>query len=212
MEKTVERQMQEIKERTLACTDCRLSETRTKVVFGEGNPQAKLVLVGEGPGDNEDKTGRPFVGRAGRLLEEVLTEIGLQREELWIANVIKCRACIVDESGRAKNRPPRADEVRACSKWLDAQLALINPPVIVCIGAPAANLLIHKNFKMTKERGQWFTDSTYAPYVMAALHPAYILRNHGDAYKGLLQSLIDDLAEAKKKSLAEPERQQLTLF
>lgn len=212
MEKNVEQQMREIKEKALVCTDCRLSETRTKVVFGEGNPAARLVLVGEGPGDNEDKTGRPFVGRAGRLLEEVLGEVELQRKELWITNVIKCRACIIDESGSAKNRPPRADEVKTCSKWLDAELNLLKPPVIVCIGAPAANLLIHKNFKMTQERGQWFTDSTYAPYVMAVLHPAYILRNHGESYKRLLQSLIDDLTEARKKSSTEPERQQLTLF
>jgi len=97
MEKTIYQQMEEIREKGLGCTDCRLSETRTKVVFGEGNPEAKLVLVGEGPGDNEDKTGRPFVGRAGRLLEEVLTKIGIQRKELWISNVIKCRACIIDE-------------------------------------------------------------------------------------------------------------------
>ena len=211
MEKSIEQQMQEVKEKALVCPDCRLSKTRTQVVFGEGNPQARLVLVGEGPGDEEDKSGRPFVGRAGRLLEEVLEEVQLQRQDLWITNVIKCRAYIVEEA-RARNRPPRVDEVKACRKWLDAELNLIKPSVIVCIGAPAANSLIHKNFKMTEERGQWFTDSPYTPSVMAVLHPAYILRQHGEEYKRTRQLLIDDLIEANKKSTETQERQQLTLF
>jgi DNA polymerase len=211
MEKSIEQQMQELKEKALVCTDCQLSETRTQVVFGEGNPQARLVFIGEGPGDEEDKSGRPFVGRAGRLLEEVLEKVQLQRKDLWISNVLKCRACIIEE-GSARNRPPRVDEVKACRKWLDAELNLIKPSVIVCVGAPAANLLIHKNFKMTEERGQWFTDSLYAPSVIAALHPAYILRQHGEEYKLLRQLLIDDLIEAKKKSAETQERQQLTLF
>jgi len=211
MEKPIEQQMQEVKEKALVCLDCRLSETRTQVVFGEGDPRARMALIGEGPGEQEDKSGRPFVGRAGRLLEEILKEVQLKREELWISNVIKCRACII-ENGRARNRPPRADEVKGCHKWLDAELNLIKPSVIVCIGAPAANLLIHKNFKMTAERGQWFTDSLYAPAVMAALHPAYILRQHGEEYKQMRQLLIDDLMEAKKKSADTQQRQQLTLF
>jgi len=211
MEKSIEQQMQEVKEKALVCTDCQLSETRTQVVFGEGNPQARLVFVGEGPGEQEDKSGRPFVGRAGRLLDEVLEKVQLKREYLWISNVLKCRACIIEE-GRARNRPPRADEVKACRKWLDAELNLIKPSVIVCVGAPAANLLIHKNFKMTEERGQWFTDLMYAPSVVAVLHPAYLLRQHGDEYKRMRQLLIDDLIEAKKKSTETQERQQLTLF
>jgi DNA polymerase len=211
MEKSIKQKVQEVKEKALVCTDCQLSETRTQVVFGEGNPQAQLVLVGEGPGDEEDKSGRPFVGRAGRLLDEVLEKVQLQRKDLWISNVIKCRACVIEE-GSVRNRPPRADEVKACRKWLDAELNLIKPSVIVCVGAPAANLLIHKNFKMTEERGQWFTDSPYAPSVIAVLHPAYILRQHGEEYKQMRQLLIDDLIEAKKKSAETQERQQLTLF
>jgi len=208
---SIEQQMQELKEKASVCTDCQLSETRTQVVFGEGNPQAQLVLVGEGPGEQEDKSGRPFVGRAGRLLDEVLEKAQLQRQDLWISNVLKCRACIIEE-GRARNRPPRADEVKACRKWLDAELDLLKPSVIVCIGAPAANLLIHRNFKMTEERGQWFTDSLYAPSVMAVLHPAYILRQHGETHKEMRQLLIDDLIEAKKRAAEGQERQQLTLF
>ncbi len=213
MEQSLEQQMQDVKAKASVCTDCRLSETRTQVVFGEGNPNARIVLVGEGPGEHEDKSGRPFVGRAGRLLDEILKEAQLRREDLWITNVIKCRACIINEDGRARNRPPRSDEVKACHKWLDSELGLIKPSVVICVGAPASNLLIHKNFKMTEERGQWFTDSPYASAVMAVLHPAYLLRQHGDVYKQMRQLLIDDLIAAKNKSTETPkEQQQLTLF
>ena len=211
MEKSIEQQMQEVKEKALVCTDCQLSETRTQEVFGEGNPQARLVFVGEGPGEQEDKSGRPVVGRAGRLLDEVLEKVQLKRKDLWISNVLKCRACIIEER-RARNRPPRTNKMKTCRKWLDAELNLIKPSVIVCVGAPAANLLIHKNFKMTEERGQWFTYLMYAPSVVAVLHPAYLLRQHGDEYKRMRQLLIDDLIEAKKKSTETQERQQLTLF
>jgi DNA polymerase len=211
MEKSIEQQMQGVKEKALVCPDCRLSETRTQVVFGEGNPQTQLVLVGEGPGEQEDKSGRPFVGRAGNLLAELLEEVQLQRENLWITNIIKCRA-YTNETGRTRNRPPRADEIRACRQWIDAELNLIEPAVIICIGAPAANSLIHKNFKITEERGQWFTDSPYAPSVMAVLHPAYLLRQHGEEYKRMRQLLIDDLNAAKKRVAENQQRQQLTLF
>src|SRR5579872_4915922 len=136
------------------CTACGLAATRNTVVFGEGNPEAPLMLIGEGPGQNEDATGRPFVGRSGALLDECLRENGILRKHVFVCNIIKCRACLI-EGGRAKNRPPRADEVEACSQWLDQQLAIIEPLVIVCLGAPAANALIHKNFHIMQERGRW---------------------------------------------------------
>ena len=152
------------------CPACDLSQTRTKVVFGDGNADSPLMLIGEGPGANEDATGLPFVGRAGTLLDECLREAGMLRKHVYIANVVKCRATLVEE-GRIKNRPPRADEVGVCVPlWLEKQIAVIQPAVILCLGAPSANAIIHRNFKMTQERGQWF-ESKYVRYAMAALHP-----------------------------------------
>ncbi|MFQ3609921.1 MAG: uracil-DNA glycosylase, partial [Fimbriimonadales bacterium] len=167
-ERPVEELLAEVAERAGVCTACRLSQTRTNVVFGEGNPRSPLVIVGEGPGEQEDATGRPFVGRAGALLDKALREAGMARRHVYICNVLKCRACLI-ENGRVRNRPPTQEEIQACLPWLDAQLTLIRPLVIVCLGAPSASTIIHKNFKMTQERGQWFS-SRWAPAVIAALH------------------------------------------
>ncbi|MBI3909520.1 MAG: uracil-DNA glycosylase [Armatimonadetes bacterium] len=190
--------LERLREPALSCTRCELSRTRQHVVFGEGNPAAPLVFVGEGPGENEDATGRPFVGRAGKLLDDVLRENGMTREHVYICNILKCRAAFFEE-GRARNRPPRPEEVDACRSWLDQQLAIIRPIVIVCLGAPAANVIIHRNFRMTPERGRWFTHSPYAPWVMAAFHPAYILRLHGPGFDEARASLVRDIAAAREK-------------
>lgn len=204
-------QLMQIEAKATVCTAYPLSETRTQVVFGAGNAEAALVLVGEGPGGKEDRRRRPFVGKAGRLLDEVLGEARIRRAEFWLTNVIKCRACVT-EDGYTWNRPPRMEETKACHQWLDAELNLIQPAVVVCIGAPAANRLIHRKFKTTEERGHWFTDTQYAPYAMAALHPAYILRQHGDDFTVARRYLVEDLIEAKRKAEDSPQRQQLTLF
>lgn len=188
----------EVRGPALLCTKCALSQTRTNVVFGEGNPAAPLVFVGEGPGETEDATGRPFVGRAGKLLDEVLRENGMTRQHVYICNVVKCRAANFEE-GRWKNRPPRVEEVAACRDWLQQQLAIIRPIVIVCLGAPAANEIIHKGFQMTRERGRWFTTSPFAPWTMAAFHPAYVLRQHGPGYESARASLSSDIANARRK-------------
>ncbi len=179
------------------CTRCPLAFTRQNVVFGEGNPKAPLVFVGEGPGENEDATGRPFVGRAGALLDQILKENGMSRKHIYICNILKCRASVV-EGNRIVNRPPRLEEVNACRSWLEQQLAIIQPLVIVCLGAPAANVIIHKNFRMTQERGQWFT-SPYAPAAMATYHPAYVLRLQGEAYEIARSLLSADIASARLK-------------
>src|SRR5438270_8457593 len=123
-------------EQAASCNASGLDETQAKVGFGEGNPDAPLVFVGEGPGQHEDATGRPFVGRAGALLDECLSENGMTRRHVYICNIIKCRACLV-EGGRVQNRPPRIDEVDACARWLDAQLGILKPLVIVCLGGPS---------------------------------------------------------------------------
>ncbi len=205
-ERPVEELLQEVEQKAKVCTACHLAQTRTNVVFGEGNPRSPLVLVGEGPGEQEDLTGRPFVGRAGALLDRALREAGMGRQHVYICNIIKCRAFIV-ENGRARNRPPAADEIQACLPWLDAQLTLIRPLVIVCLGGPAASVIIHKNFRIMQERGQWFT-SRWAPAAIAALHPAYILRQAGPAFDQAYASLVEDLRAARAKVIELRKRQQ----
>jgi uracil-DNA glycosylase family 4 len=182
----------------LGCTRCGLARTRTNVVFGEGNPAAPLVLIGEGPGENEDATGRPFVGRAGKLLDEVLLRNGMTRKHVYICNVLKCRAANM-ENGRWLNRPPTPEETTACQPWLREQMDVIKPLVIVSLGAPSANTIIHRGFRMTSERGRWYTNSTYAPWAMAVFHPAYVLRLQGPAYDAALETLIEDIGNARRK-------------
>jgi DNA polymerase len=201
----------QLSEEVVNCHSCPLSLTRNKVVFGEGNPYAPLVFVGEGPGQNEDATGRPFVGRAGALLDECMREHGITRNHVYICNVLKCRACIV-ENTRIRNRPPQSDELEACRDWLHRQLTIIKPLVIVCLGGPAANSLIHKDFKMLMERGKWFDSSPYCRYIVAALHPAYILRQHGEAFDKLRQSLIDDIGAARLKVIQAKREAPMELF
>ena len=193
------------------CTRCDLSRTRANVVFGEGNPEAPLVFVGEGPGQNEDATGRPFVGRAGVLLDECLLENGMSRKHVYICNILKCRACMT-QMGRVQNRPPLPNEVDSCNFWLDQQLTIIRPLVIVCLGGPAANHLIHKGFRIMQERGQWWDTSPYARYISAALHPAFVLRQEGPAYTSARQSLVDDLGAARRKVIEAKKMPPRTLF
>src|SRR5689334_18955230 len=166
-----EARINELAEKASVCTACDLSEKRTNVVFGEGNPNSPLVIVGEGPGETEDKTGRPFVGRAGVLLDECLRECGMLRKHVFITNVVRCRPTLV-EGGRLKNRPPTAEEANTCiGLWLEPTLSAIQPLVILCLGAPSANAIIHKGFKMMQERGKFFP-TKYAHYAIAGLHPA----------------------------------------
>ena len=194
----IRQRMLELKERTLQCTACGLAETRQSVVFGEGNPESPLVVIGEGPGDNEDRLGRPFVERAGKLLDECLAVHGITRHHVWITNILKSRACIF-EDGRLKNRPPRVDEIAACKPILMEELAIIRPLVILCLGGPSASTVIHAGFRITIERGAWFENTPFAPYAMASLHPAYVLRQHGAPLDESKQLLIDDIARAKAK-------------
>ncbi|NUQ70753.1 MAG: uracil-DNA glycosylase [Chthonomonadales bacterium] len=203
--------LEALRQEALSCRACPLWETRTNVVFGEGNPDAPLVFVGEGPGAQEDATGRPFVGRAGKLLDECMAECGITRKHVYICNVVKCRACI-REAGKVQNRAPRPAEVAACSRWLDQQLTIIQPLVIVCLGAPSANAMIHPGFRMLAERGQWFDTCRYAPHAIAALHPAYILRQQGQAFDETRRSLVNDIEAARKKVIEARRAPQRTLF
>lgn len=164
------------------------------MVFGEGNPASPLVLVGEGPGDKEDETGRPFVGKAGQLLDKALAENNLTRQDVYICNTVKCRACDWS-TGKPVNRAPFPDEVDACREWLVPQLAIIAPRVILCVGAPSAKNLIRKDFKITAERGKYFP-CDYAKTAIATLHPSYILRLQTQTNDGGYSLLVADIAKA----------------
>lgn len=193
----IEERLEELRSQTLNCRKCGLCETRTSVVFGEGNPNTPLVLIGEGPGATEDQTGRPFVGRAGQLLDQALRENGITRKHVYICNVLKCRASLIDGKS-VKNRAPSPEEIRTCLPWLQAQLEIIKPLVILSLGAPSANQMIHKDFRMTKERGLFF-ETQYAKFAIAALHPAYVLRQHGEPFEEARASLVRDIAAARQR-------------
>lgn len=170
------------------CTRCRLSEGRKKVVFGEGAANARILFVGEGPGAEEDRTGRPFVGQAGGLLDKMILAMGFSRQETYIANVVKCRP--------PGNRDPREDEIAACSAFLDRQIELIQPEVIVALGRFAANRLTGTDKPLGAIRGRW---SHYRGVpLLATYHPAYLLRNPADKRK-----VWDDLKLVLRKLKAE---------
>ena len=157
-----------LRERCLTCRDCALCETRHNVVFGVGSTQAEVLFVGEGPGENEDLQGEPFVGRGGLLLDEMLSLIGLYRQKnFYICNIVKCRP--------PKNRDPLNTEQDACIGYLREQIALVRPKLIVCLGRIAANRLIHDDYKITKEHGQWVERD--GVFYTAIYHPAALLRD-----------------------------------
>ena len=150
------------------CKRCKLWRGRTHLVFGEGNPQARLVFVGEGPGKDEDMEGRPFVGEAGKLLTRIIENgMGLEREDVYICNVVKCRP--------PKNRVPERDEIEACLPFLRRQLEIINPEVICALGLTATRSLMDRPFVMNRERGNWVSYKDVP--MMPTYHPAYLLRN-----------------------------------
>jgi DNA polymerase len=161
--------LDEIRRELGECTRCRLSQNRTNIVFGEGNPEASIVFVGEGPGADEDAQGRPFVGKAGQLLNRVIKAMGFQREEVYICNVVKCRP--------PGNRTPAPDEIAACEPFLFAQLRSIEPKIIICLGSVAAHsvLKLQKKTSLASLRGEVFTHGNSK--VVVTYHPAALLRN-----------------------------------
>lgn len=158
----------EIKKDCFSCTKCELCKTRTNVVFGEGQENAKILIIGEGPGENEDLQGKPFVGRGGQLLDKMLKAVGLSREEnVYIANIVKCRP--------PKNRDPRPEEQEACIDWLRHQVAVMKPKIIVCLGRISAQKIISPDFKVTKQHGEFYQRNN--TLLMGTFHPAALLRN-----------------------------------
>ena len=172
------------------CRRCKLCEARTNIVFGVGDPHAELMFVGEGPGADEDAKGEPFVGRAGQKLNEMIRSIGLQREQAYIANVVKCRP--------PGNRDPEPDEVATCSPFLFAQIEAIQPKVIVTLGSPATKTLLGTRAGITALRGKW--GSFRGIPVMPTFHPAYLLR----AYTVENRKLVFDDLKAARAKLDEP--------
>ncbi|QDU71949.1 uracil-DNA glycosylase [Mucisphaera calidilacus] len=164
--------LNDLRSEVAACVRCALAAGRTQTVFGEGDPDADIMFIGEGPGQNEDEQGVPFVGRAGQLLEKQIVAMGLSRSEVYIANVVKCRP--------PGNRNPAADEVDACSGYLRRQIETIRPKAIVTLGGPAAKLILNTREGITRIRGTWhsYVDANPEVPVMPTFHPAYLLRSY----------------------------------
>jgi DNA polymerase len=175
-----------------SCTACDLYENATQTVFGEGRPQSRVMLVGEQPGDKEDLAGRPFVGPAGKLLDNCLKAAGIDRGLAYVTNVVK-HFKWTSSGGRRLHAKPNAREISACRGWLEAEISVINPKVIVAMGATAAQALIDKHFRVTQQRGE-FIESALAPYVMATVHPSSILRAPDeDTRRRETEAFIQDL-------------------
>jgi uracil-DNA glycosylase family 4 len=184
--------LRELESVAKVCTLCRLSETRTQVVFGTGDPQAELMLIGEAPGFNEDQQGEPFVGAAGQLLTRLLAEIGLAREDVYIANVIKCRP--------PNNRDPLQDEIDCCKDYLRGQITLVDPKVVMTLGNFASKLLLRTETGITRLRGRtypWWQGRLLVP----TFHPAAALRSGNK----LIAEMQDDFALARQ-ALDQPSR------
>jgi len=167
------------------CQRCKLAKTRKNLVFGVGNPQARLVFVGEGPGADEDAKGEPFVGAAGQVLNRIISAMGLKREEVYICNVVKCRP--------PGNRDPESDEIATCSPFLLRQLQSVNPEVIVALGKPASHTLLGTKEPISKLRGK-FRDFHGIP-LMPTYHPSYLLRKQGEGSMESFWEVWDDMAQ-----------------
>jgi len=180
--------LEELANKAARCTACRLHEGRHSVVFGEGDPDAKLMIVGEGPGADEDRQGRPFVGRAGQLLDRILEAAGIPRSSVYITNIVKCRP--------PGNRNPLPDEAKICSSlWLNKQIELVRPQIIVPLGSVATQFFLGEKVPITRVRGKWFEWNGIKVFPM--FHPAYLLRNPTRAPGGPKALTWEDIKTVK---------------
>jgi len=180
-----------VKEKCLECKKCVLSETRTNVVFSDGNHEAKIMLIGEAPGADEDKSGLPFVGRAGKLLNDFLEKAGIDRKrDLYITNTVKCRP--------PENRVPTKEEKKCCVEYLNAQIDLIRPKVIILCGSTAAASFIDTKEKISQIRGKFFK-GPHGSLVLPVFHPSYLLRNHSFEKDSPRDLMLRDLKSVKEK-------------
>jgi len=186
------RTLPNLREAAANCRACDLYKTGTQTVFGEGSPRSEVMMVGEQPGHYEDLEGRPFVGPAGRILDQALEAAGIDRNQVYVTNVVKHFKWIAAGKRRIHAKP-NAREIAACRPWLEAEIAAVKPKVVVCLGATAAQALLGKNFRVTLQRGQ-FVESPLAPYVTATVHPSSILRAPDDDTRHAeLERFIEDL-------------------
>lgn len=169
-----------LREEARKCQACSLWANATQTVFGAGSPHARVMLVGEQPGDEEDKKGLPFIGPAGRLLDRALEAAGVAREETYVTNAVKHFKWMATRGKRRLHKTPAQREIDACHQWLERELATLKPHVVVCLGATAAKAVIGRAFKVSTQRGR-FVESSAAPYVFATLHPSALLRLQDDA-------------------------------
>ena len=185
--------LQAIRQEARKCQDCPLWANATQTVFGAGDPHARVMLVGEQPGDEEDKKGLPFVGPAGRLLDRALEAAGVEREQLYVTNAVKHFKWQA-RGKRRLHKTPAQREIDACHQWLEREIATVKPRVIVALGSTAAKAVISKDFKVSVQRGQ-FVESALAPYVFATLHPSALLRLREEEEKErAFQQLVKDLS------------------
>ena len=189
--------LKQLREDARACQDCPLWANATQTVFGAGEPHARVMLVGEQPGDEEDKKGLPFVGPAGRLLDRALEAAGVDREHLYVTNAVKHFKWQL-RGKRRLHKTPAQREVDACHQWLEREIAAVKPHVVVALGATAARAVIGKDFKVSVMRGK-FVDSPLAPYVFATFHPSALLRLRDENEKeAAFEQLVDDLKLIEK--------------
>ena len=183
--------LDEVAEAARGCTACDLYKNATQTVFGEGSARAEVMLVGEQPGDQEDVAGEPFVGPAGKLLDRALEEAGIDRRKAYVTNVVKHFKWMPKGKRRIHKKPNR-EEITACRPWLEAEIALVKPKVVVCLGATAAQALLGASFRVTKDRGK-FVEWDLEPMVTATVHPSSILRADDEQRAAELAALVADL-------------------
>jgi DNA polymerase len=187
-----------LREEARKCQACALWANATQTVFGAGSPHARVMLVGEQPGDEEDRKGLPFIGPAGRLLDRALAAAGVERDDVYITNAVKHFKWQATRGKRRLHKTPAQREIDACHQWLEKELATIKPHVVVCLGATAAKAVIGKDFKVSTQRGR-FVESAVAPYVFATLHPSALLRLQDDAEReAAFAALVRDLGLIEK--------------
>ena len=193
------RTLKSLRDAARSCRGCRLWMVGSQTVFGEGKAAAKIMLVGEQPGDAEDREGHPFVGPAGRLLDETLAEAGIDRSDVYVTNAVKhFKWERGEKSKRRIHKKPNAGEITACRPWLDQELALVKPEVVVCLGATAAQTMLGKSFRVTKSRGQK-QSASFAEAVFATVHPSAVLRSpDADARAEARRALVADLRKVAK--------------
>ena len=187
-----ERTLPAMAEAAQGCRGCDLYANATQAVFGEGRPGADVMLIGEQPGDREDREGAPFVGPAGKLLDTALERAGIDRDEVYLTNAVKHFKW--DPRGKRRiHKKPNTEEIRACNPWLQAELSVVKPKVIVCLGATAAQAVIGRGFRVTQHRGE-FVDTPLEPLVTATVHPSSILRAQDDGTRrSQMEAFVRDL-------------------